>query len=821
MEIYKSGTIIADRYEIVKMAGAGGMGVVYFAVDHRQDGLPVALKTFHRKLLKERKARDQFLKEATVWLELGSHPNIVEAYNIERIEGRGEVFIAAELISPEMGKRDASLRSWIEPGGMDWKQAVMFGLQIVWGMQHAVKKHPGLVHRDLKPENILVGGDKLDAFNVNHLRVTDFGLIGGLEGQTEAVTLDRNSQVGLLEQRSQSIGRIVGTPAYMSAEQWLWEKLDYRTDIYAWGLIMAELLSGRRVVEGSSFEEMRESHFAGVRLSLPVSVPVELVRLIEESTARSVRSRPASWDALEYQLRIVWQVNENEALPTIADSMKAENVEQRRRQMIAYNTIGLSYFDIGRYDVALHYYELSLRLARDLWHRAGEGVALGNMGIVYKNIGRYEQALDYHKQDLVIARELKNREGEGGALGNIGNVYLNIGQYKEALDYFEKYLAIMCELGNRVGEGMALNSIGAVYGNIGQYDKALDYIEQDLVIARELGNRIEEGHALGNIGLIYEKIGQYEQALNYHEQRLVVARELGNRAGEGVALNNIGNVYQHIGQYEPALYYFEQGLVISRELGDQMEEGTLLGNIGVVYESIGQHEQSLDHFEQQLAVVRGIGDRAGEGRALGNIGVMYKNMGQYEQSLGYHDQSLAIARELGDRAGVGHALGNIGIVYVNIGKYEQAQDCYEQALAISHDLGDVSGYAMGSCNLATLLAAQGQLEQALTYVREAQQIFTQLGQTQYARQAQRLIELIELQRSNVPKQVDLVQSAIETFQQADGLQAMQIAVEKYPFLTGDRFIQVIEEDIIKDQIPPDLKPIFKQRLSWLKKIAKK
>lgn len=647
MEIYKSGTVIADRYEIVKMAGAGGMGVVYFAVDNRQDGLPVALKTFHPELLKDRKVRDQFLKEATVWLELGRHPHIVEAYKIERIEGRGELFIAAELISPETGRRDASLRSWIELDGIDWKKVVLFGLQIVWGMQHAVRMHPGLVHRDLKPENVLVGEDKLPGTKINRLRVTDFGLVGGLAEHEEGVLVESGSLTGLLGQRSQSLGRVAGTPAYMSVEQWFGEKLDSRSDIYAWGLIMAELLSGKTVVQGKSVQAMREAHLAGAQLSLPANVPVALAQMLEQSTARTAGSRLAGWDMLEVQLHKIWQDNAGGVFPTGIGDVKTEIVQDSERQMRAYNTIGLSYVDIGKYDVALRYYERTLHLSHELGDRIWEGRASGNIGVVYEKIGQYKQALGYHERDLAISRDFDDQLGECIALGNVGNVYLNIGQYEQALEYYKKHLAVARKLGDRAGEGRALGNIGVVYKNLGQYEQALSYYEQDLAITLILGDRAGEGSSLGNIGVVYWNIGQYEKALGHLEQALLIAQELGDRAEEGALFGNMGSVYGSISKYEKALGYYEQALVIAHELGNRASEGRVLSGLGIVYDRVGQYEQALDCYRQQLVIAHDIGDILGYAITSFNLAALLTNRGQLTQALTYARQSWEIFEKIG------------------------------------------------------------------------------------------------------------------------------------------------------------------------------
>jgi eukaryotic-like serine/threonine-protein kinase len=133
LQTYPPGTRIG-QYEIASLPMMGGMGVVYFALDHGNDGRPVALKTFRPELLPDRAARTRFLREGTAWIELGSHPHIVRCYKVEYIDPTA--FLVLELIAKEQNMPDASLRSWLIPGRpLPIEQALLFALQIARGMK--------------------------------------------------------------------------------------------------------------------------------------------------------------------------------------------------------------------------------------------------------------------------------------------------------------------------------------------------------------------------------------------------------------------------------------------------------------------------------------------------------------------------------------------------------------------------------------------------------------------------------------------------------------------------------------------------------------
>ena len=201
---------IAGRYEVVATL-TGGMGIVYLCRDHKTNQA-VALKTFKPEYLSHRVARDLFLREGTMWVDIGAHPHIVRAYRVERIGDGREVYLVLEWVVQPKGRKTPSLRSWLWPGRpLPVDQAVLFSLHVARGMKHAARKIPGLIHRDLKPENILVGFD-------GTAKVTDFGLASTISGMSERLGLKPPSRDD--QWRTQITQGVVGTPLYMAPEQW-------------------------------------------------------------------------------------------------------------------------------------------------------------------------------------------------------------------------------------------------------------------------------------------------------------------------------------------------------------------------------------------------------------------------------------------------------------------------------------------------------------------------------------------------------------------------------------------------------------------------
>ena len=214
------------HYQIGVKLGAGGMGEVYKAKDTRL-GREVAMKVLPAGMIDDRDRRQRFVREARA-ASLLNHPNIVTIHDIA--EADGTQFIVMEYVPGR------TLRDTIPPQGMEPAAALRYGQQIAGAL---AKAHgAGIVHRDLKPANIMVTqGDAV--------KVVDFGLAK----LTESRVIDE-SDTTLTAQTE--VGQVLGTAAYMSPEQAEGKPVDARSDIFSFGLVLHEMLSGQRAFAGDS-----------------------------------------------------------------------------------------------------------------------------------------------------------------------------------------------------------------------------------------------------------------------------------------------------------------------------------------------------------------------------------------------------------------------------------------------------------------------------------------------------------------------------------------------------------------------------------------
>ncbi|MDX1415748.1 MAG: serine/threonine-protein kinase [Candidatus Promineifilaceae bacterium] len=674
--VYQSGKRIVERFEIVEGPAEngkliGGMGFVYLCYDH-EENRPVALKTFRPEYLGNRERRDRFLREGSYWVQLGRHPHIVHAYNILRIDYNKEVYLVLEQIAPDPGRQGASLRDWLVAGrALPLSLALLFGLQIVRGMFHAATALPGFVHRDLKPANVLVGADKLPGWEVNRVRVTDFGLVATQIHALNPALVATDDQ--LPADHIELTRGFRGSHPYMAPEQWTGGAVTAATDIYALGLILYEMVAGHSAIPAhvNSHEEYRHIHLNGELLPLADTVPADIAGIIAGCLAVSAAERYSSWPEVETALAEAYLAITGKTVPANSESEVLAQAD-RVAQGWALNEIGRSYLDISKPKVALGYFERAQEIGEQEDVPLLAGYGLGNIGVVHFLRGDLKQALDYYEQHLAIAREIGDKLGEASTLGRIGIIHFEIGDARQAIAYQEQSLALAREIDFIQGEMDAVGNLGNAYRALGDAEKALDYLKQQLLFARALGNQINMGTALGQMGLVYMQIGEQEKAIEKFEEHLAVAGEIGDRAGEARALGNLGIMYRHLNQTGKAIEFQKRAWEISREIGDRGGEGDALGNIGLVYLQRGEVHDAVDYMAQQLLIAQELGNRQGEALALGNLGSAYRQLGDYQKALAYLEQALAINNSLGDEIGMARDSINMAYVYGQMGDIDRA-----------------------------------------------------------------------------------------------------------------------------------------------------
>lgn len=261
-------------YAIERKLGEGGMGIVYAAHDERLRRM-VALKTLSG-LAQDPAAHKRFWREARAAASV-NHPNVCQIYEIG--EAQGTLFIVMELLEGQV------LAERLGSGPLTSAEAIPIGLGILAALSALHAR--GIVHRDLKPSNVFL--------TPHGVKVLDFGLARPqLEG-----SFDPTSEIT-------QPGMVVGTPRYMATEQLVGEAVDGRTDLFAVGAILFEMLAGRPAFAGRTFAEIVHATRYEQPPALTGSPAVAaLDRVIRRALAKRPADRPASAEAMADELRAV------------------------------------------------------------------------------------------------------------------------------------------------------------------------------------------------------------------------------------------------------------------------------------------------------------------------------------------------------------------------------------------------------------------------------------------------------------------------------------------------------------------------------------
>src|SRR5215813_7629524 len=253
---------VFSHYRLEERLGAGGMGLLYRATDLKL-GRAVAVKLLARHLVTDATAKARFVQEARAASAL-DHPNIANVHDIG--EADGELFIVMALYEGE------TLRQRLEKGRLPVDEAVGILKQVALGLEAAHRA--GIVHRDIKPSNVLVTTDGV-------VKILDFGVAklkaDALQGMTE-------------------VGRTVGTAPYMSPEQLRGEAVDARSDLWSFGVLAYELLSGVSPFKAESIEAtmLRVLNDEPPSLGSIPGMPAWLAVLVRQLLQTNPADRPQS-----------------------------------------------------------------------------------------------------------------------------------------------------------------------------------------------------------------------------------------------------------------------------------------------------------------------------------------------------------------------------------------------------------------------------------------------------------------------------------------------------------------------------------------------
>jgi Tol biopolymer transport system component len=320
-----SGTKLGP-YEIQSLVGAGGMGEVYRAHDSRLDRT-VAIKVLPASFSADRDRLQRFAQEARAAAAL-NHPNILSIFDIG--EEQGAPYVVSELLEGE------TLRDRLRNGPLPIRKVIDYAMHVAKGLAAAHEK--GIVHRDLKPENLFLTAD-------GRVKILDFGLAK----LTRPETQDRSGDAPTIQIATEA-GVVMGTAGYMSPEQVRGKSADHRADIFAFGAILYEMVSGKRAFHGETAADTMSAILKEEAPELSETarnVPPGLDRIVRHCLEKNPAQRFQSAGDLAFDLEALTEISASTKSGAQAAVQQADSASSRRGFLTTAALIALAAAMLG------------------------------------------------------------------------------------------------------------------------------------------------------------------------------------------------------------------------------------------------------------------------------------------------------------------------------------------------------------------------------------------------------------------------------------------------------------------------------------------
>ena len=707
------------HYRILRLLGEGGMGTVYEA-EQENPRRVVALKIVKPGLADAEMLR-RFGQEAQVLGRL-QDPGIAQIYEAGTADtGFGpQPYFAMEFI------RGKSLRDYADEHHLNTRQRLELMAQICEAVHHAHQR--GLIHRDLKPANILVD-------ETGRPKVLDFGV---------ARVTDSDAQTT----RHTEFGQLVGTLAYMSPEQVAGDplELDTRSDVYALGVILYELLADRLPykISGLVYEAIQT-----VRAEDPAplgSISRTYRGDIETIAAKALEKdkdrRYSSAAGLAADIRRYLNDEPIIARPPSA-TYQLQKFARRHRALVAGVTGMVVVLIMGIFASTL---EATRAWRAEQAARTESATAKAVNDFLQNDLLSQASANQQAKPETKPDPDLKVRtaldraaakiEGkfreqpvvEAAIRLTIGNTYKDLGLYPNAQRQMERALDLRRRaLGTENPETLsAMDDLAVAYSHEGKYTQAEPLLRKVLeVYTRVLGpENLNTLQAMNNLATLYEDEGKDAQTEPLLRKVLqVTVRVLGAEHPHTLAtMSNLAGLYRHEGKYAEAESSYSNVLQVAVRVLGAEHPNTLISmtNLGVLYLDQGKYAQAEPLLSKVLDVQRRV---LGEEHpdtltSMASVGALYRYQGKYSQAEPLFRKMLEVRRRV---LGEEHpntllSMASLALVYDDQGKYAQAEPLFNKALEVQHRvLGKEHPETLRTmANLAALYRDQGKYEQSQT-----------------------------------------------------------------------------------------------------------
>jgi serine/threonine protein kinase/Flp pilus assembly protein TadD len=666
----REGDWMLGPYRILDQLGKGGMGVVYLAEDTR-DGKQVAIKVLPKEVDLDQDRLARFSREGRMLEELKQlkHPNIAEIY--EQAEYDGKPCLVLEYVPGD------TLSDRLRSGPLPTSEALQYALQIADALKSAHARR--IVHRDLKPANIKITRE-------GRVKVLDFGLAKRFQAECgdEDASEQRTRSLSLTES-----GMLIGTPAYMSPEQWEGKQIDQRTDIWAFGCLIYEMLAGKQPFARETRAQTMKSVFDASPdwQALPKQTPLVVQELLLRCFQRDVSQRLQN--AADARRAVARAISENKFALVLYLKTWFWKIDRRTKIAFAATALALVAVLVWQYTPV------------------GDWLPLPDNRIAISDENDLAvilpKAIEGITSDLVRAALLPDKQSSDDLLQN--------GQWKALLDKPDNKQAIedvinalkrMIERKGETAQRYAILAQAHLFKfyltkEAGDKDEALQAVQKAQSLnAENPATLIAQGNVLISVGKLKDAAAVFEQARRQYPDEpdvmlgLAMAHDFSgdeeNRAEElykaaiDVRQRREGNKYWG-DLNDLGWYYFERGSY--QQAADCWREVIRLNPFSPNgYINLGNALLYLGCFNDAAGKYRDSITNGGETvEAYVNLGAVYYYLGNYTEAINYLSR-ITGNNEAREDVNLIEAWGNLGDSCWQSGQHNEAADAYHIALEL-------------------------------------------------------------------------------------------------------------------------------------------
>lgn len=704
------------RYRIVRVVGEGGMGVVYEAEQDQPRRL-VALKVIRPGLADPEMLR-RFDRESQALARL-HHVGIAQIYEAGTAETRfgPQPYFAMEFI------HGVPLRQYAESHRLSTRERLELMAKVCESVEHAHQN--GIIHRDLKPGNILVD-------EAGQPKVLDFGVARLTDSDAQAT-------------KQTDVGQLVGTLAYMSPEQVLADPLvlDRRSDVYALGVILYELLAQRLPYElsGKLYEAVRTireedaTRLGSINRALRGDVETIVAKALEKDRARRYESAAAMLGDMRKHL-----ADEPITARPASAGYQLQKFARRHRMLVSAVSAVFAVLVAG---VVVSTWEavkarraeqtaqaVNDFLQNDLLAQASASTQAGPKTKPDPDL-KVRTALD-RAAARIAGKFDRQPEVEAAIRVTIGETYIDLGLYPEARTQLERALDLQRrQLGvKNLTTLKTMNDLGNTAYLQGKYDEAAALFNQNIELQRRMRGPEAPGtlSTMSNLASVYYSEAKYAQAEAICDQVLEIRRRvLGPEHGDTLSsMNNLAVVYEAQGKFAQAEALYSQVLEIrQRVLGPEHPDTvSTMSNLGFDYFQQGKYAQAEALGVRAVEIekrVLGL-DHPETIRSMSHLAGVYLLESKFGQAETLQSQALEVQRRV---LGPEHletlaSAVNLAYIYSAQGKYEQAETLQKGTLEVMRRvLGSDHPYTLACmCSMADVHTERQEYARAETLYTE-------------------------------------------------------------------------------------------------------